>query len=258
MRMQLLAARLALAALVCGLAPALAAVIAVRLGLMPYASGLALMVPATLFGLLALALALAWLALALRRNDGTGRRTGLAALLLSLGLVYPPLATLWAAHTAPPIHDASTDPDDPPHFVVLARMRAPGMNPPAFDGTRRIHFRGKDETIAYVLHEYYPDITKPRRKLMPGNPHPVQTQFWRCFEIAKSLGWHIVDYSAKDGRIEATASSFWFGRISDIVIRVRAAGTGARPDARAQSREGPTDNGFNLELLKDFAAKVGG
>ena len=62
----------------------------------------------------------------------------------------------------------------------------------------------------------------------------------------------------KDGRIEATAQSFWFGRTSDIVIRVRRAGSiGARTDARAESREGTIDHGFNIFLLRDFKAKAG-
>jgi hypothetical protein len=32
---------------------------------------------------------------------------------------------------------------------------------------------------------------------------------------------------------------------------------GARADARAQSRRGDTDNGFNIFLLRDFKAKSG-
>ena len=57
----------------------------------------------------------------------------------------------------------------------------------------------------------------------------------------------------KSGRIEAAATSFWFGQVTDIVIRIRPAGTeGARLDARAQSEKGVQDFGHNLMLLKDF------
>ena len=70
MRLQTFAARAALAALVVALLLAAAAVISVRLNLLPFGTGLELMLPATLLGLLALAAALAWLWQAARRNAG--------------------------------------------------------------------------------------------------------------------------------------------------------------------------------------------
>jgi hypothetical protein len=251
MRLQLLAARLALAALICGLVIAAAAVLGVRLGLAPYHAGLKLMVPATGLGLLALALALLWLTLALRRNRGEGRRIGLAALLGALLFLYPPLSTAWAGMTELPISDVTTNPEDPPRFVALAKLRGPRDNPLAFDGERRITYRGETATIAYLLHEYHRDLTKPVARLMPGNPHPAATLFWRSFESAKRLGWHIVDYDEREGRIEATDTSFWFGRISDIVMLVEPSGfMGARVAIRIQSRSDAMDNGANLARLK--------
>jgi hypothetical protein len=81
--------------------------------------------------------------------------------------------------------------------------------------------------------------------------------FWRCFNRAKDMGWHIADYNEKEGRIEAQASSFWFGQISDIVIRIRPAGTlGARFDMRAQTLMGNRDFGHNLELIKTYRATL--
>src|SRR5256885_1008758 len=78
---------------------------------------------------------------------------------------------------------------------------------------------------------------------------PPSKMFWRCFNAAKRMGWHIVDYNEKEGRIEATSTSFWFGQVSDIVIRVRPAGTlGARFDMRAESETGTRDFGRNLGL----------
>ena len=54
-------------------------------------------------------------------------------------------------------------------------------------------------------------------------------------------------------RIEATDKSLWFGRISDIVIRVRPAGSiGSRIDLRAESRDGELDHGRNADRLKRF------
>jgi hypothetical protein len=81
--------------------------------------------------------------------------------------------------------------------------------------------------------------------------------FWRCFNAVKKMGWRIVDYSEKEGRIEATATSFWFGQVSDIVIRVRPAGTlGARFDMRARSQSNERDFGRSLELMKAYRAAL--
>ena len=69
------------------------------------------------------------------------------------------------------------------------------------------------------------------------------------------------DYSQAGGRIEATETSFWFGQVTDIAIRVQKAGTlGARVDVRAQSERGSRDFGHNLVLVSGFfqAFKGGG
>jgi len=80
-----------------------------------------------------------------------------------------------------------------------------------------------------------------------------QKAFWRAFETVKRLGWTIVEVNDKDLRIEATDKSLWFGRISDIVIRVRPAGSiGSRVDVRSQSREGDRDHGRNAARVKAF------
>ena len=252
MRFQLLAARLSLAALALGALGAAAAVAGVRLGLMSYQTGLALMTPATAMALIALACALAWLFRALKDNDGTAKRAGLIALFGSIALLWPPLHTLYGGLTAPPIWDVSTDPEDPPQFVALAKQRRAGMNSPAFDGQRRIAFQGETGTIAYMLHEYYPTLTKPNAAFIT----PTKA-FWRNFENVKQMGWTIVDYSEKDGRIEATARSFWFGQISDIVVRIdRAGAMGSRLDVRAQSETGTKDFGRNLALLQAYFRRL--
>ena len=77
--------------------------------------------------------------------------------------------------------------------------------------------------------------------------------FWHAFETSKHMGWAIVDYSAKDGRIEATDKSFWFGQTADIVIRVQTAGAlGARLDIRSQSEQGARDFGSNIARLSAY------
>jgi len=258
MRFQLLAARSALAAL--GVAAVLAGVAigGVRLGAFGFATGQAIMVPATLLAVAALVAAGLWLKSAVTRNEGTAKRSGLVALVGSLLFLYPVASYEWQGVMGLPIADATSAPEDPPQFVALAKLRQPGQNPVTFDGQRKIRQDGEDVTVAYALHIYKNGlITQPHTKLLPNSKDPKATVFWRCFEIVKALGWQVVDYSAKDGRIEAVARSFWFGQPADVVVRVRAAGfMGARHDVRAQSRTGQNDHGFTLGLVKAFKAKA--
>jgi hypothetical protein len=252
MRFPILAARLALAALVPAAAIAAAAVIAVRAKMASFAIGLDAMTASVTLAAIALLLATIWLVSALRHNRGDAKRVGMAAFFGSLLLLYAPLHTVYQGMMAPPIHDATTDPEDTPRFVALAK-RPSGENATAFDPSEKIHYRGEYNTVSYMLHTYYTELTKPLALIMPPSK-----MFWRCFNAAKRMGWHIVDYNEKEGRIEATATSFWFGQVSDVVIRVRPAGTlGARFDIRAESETGGRDFGRNLELLKSYRAKLG-
>ncbi len=247
MRFPVLAARLALVALVPAAAIAAGAIIAVRMGMASFAVGLEAMTAAVALAAIALILSAIWMVSALRHNRGDAKRAGMIAFFGALLLLYVPLRTVYQGLMAPPIHDATTDPEDPPLFVALAK-RPSGENATAFDPSRMIHYRGEYNTVSYMLHTYYTELTKPLALIMP----PAK-MFWRCFNAAKRMGWHIVDYNEKEGRIEATATSFWFGQVSDIVIRVRPAGTlGARFDMRARNQKGDRDFGRNLELMKAY------
>lgn len=251
MRFQLAAARLAFASLALAVLTAAAAVACVRSGTLSDASGSLLMIPATLLGAVALILALLWTRAALHSNQGTGKRLGLTALIGSLFFLYQPLSYVYAGFASLPIHDATTDPEDPPQFVALAKI--PSANSRDFDGGRHIRYKGQDVTVAYALHDKYPLLTKPHAGLGPQSlPDKV---YWRAFETVKQLGWTIVDANDKDFRIEATDKSLWFGRTSDIVIHVRQAGTiGSRLYMRAESREAGNDHGRNVARLKEFFA----
>jgi hypothetical protein len=198
-------------------------------------------------------LAVRWTATALKRNESTGRRLGLTALVGSVALLYPPTANTIKRLTLPELHDFSTDTANAPRFVTLLQQRDASANAPEFDGDRQIAYDGEQHTVSYVLHDYYLDLMKPRAGFAPGRD-PFKVFFWRDLEAVKKTGWTIVDQNEKDGRIEATTRSFWFGRISDIVVQVRVSGRGARTDIRSQSRHDRIDEGFNAANVKRFLA----
>ena len=254
MRFQLLAARAALASLVLGVLLAAIAVGGVRLGQLSDPTGSNLMVPATGLGLLALALALAWLTSALSRNQGAGKRLGLIAFIGALAFLYSPLTYVYYGFASLPINDATTDSEHPPDYVALAKL--PSANSRVYDGSRRIpysgpdaRYRGTEVTVDYAFHDKYPAIVHPHHGILVL----PQKAFWRAHAAVQKLGWTIVDTDEKDLRIEATDRSFWFGRTSDIVIRVRQAGAiGSRIDVRSMSREAGNDHGRNVARLKAF------
>ena len=80
---------------------------------------------------------------------------------------------------------------------------------------------------------------------------------WRA---AEAQGWTITASQepslSQEGRIEATATSFWFGFVDDIVVRVRATSDGAVIDARSTSRVGLSDLGANAARLRAFSEAV--
>lgn len=251
MRFQPTAAWLAFAALALGILIAAGAVAGVRLGVASDASGSLLMIPATALGVVGLVLALVWARLALKSNQGAGKRPGLIALVGAMVFLYQPLSYVYAGFVSLPIHDATTDPEDPPQFAALAKV--PSENSRTFDGERLIRYKGKDVTVAYALHDKYQLLTKPHAGLGPQSlPDKV---YWRALNVAKGLGWTIVDASDRDLRIEATDRSLWFGRTSDIVIQIRQAGSiGSRLYMRSESREAGNDHGRNVARLKTFFA----
>ena len=95
-----------------------------------------------------------------------------------------------------------------------------------------------------------PRLTKPHAGLLVS----PQKAYWRAHAAVQKLGWTIVDASEKDLRIEATDQSLWFGRVSDIVIRVRQAGTiGSRHRPCApKAAMANCDHGRNAARLKAF------
>jgi uncharacterized protein (DUF1499 family) len=67
------------------------------------------------------------------------------------------------------------------------------------------------------------------------------------------MGWNIVAFDQKTGRIEATDTTLWFGFTDDIVVRVQSAGAiGAKVDIRSKSRVGTSDYGRNAERVREY------
>ena len=164
----------------------------------------------------------------------------IAALLISAGVAYFPWNWFQSAHAFPAINDITTDTENPPAFVVVVPLRAGSSVSATYPGS---------ETAA-KQRGGYPDI-KPLQLAAPP-----AVAFARALDVAKSAGWEIDATDAGSGRIEATATTPWFGFRDDIVIRITPAPAGSRVDVRSLSRIGKGDFGTNASRVRAFLAKM--
>jgi uncharacterized protein (DUF1499 family) len=138
------------------------------------------------------------------------------------------------------IHDITTDTENPPVFVSILALRKDAPNSAIYGGPE----------VATRQHVAYPDI----RPLVSDLP-PARA-FERSRSVAQQMGWNIVDEDPAEGRIEAIATTRWFGFKDDIVLRIApAAGTGSRIDIRSVSRVGKSDVGTNARRIRAFLRK---
>src|SRR5579871_1426480 len=248
MRSQRFAALASLGCFVVAAAIALTASNGTRAGWWDYETGLKILAPGVLVAILGSLAGGVWAARALRMNDSTGMRYGAIGLAGCLVVAFIPLNQLRLYLISPPIHDITTDVEFAPQFSAVLRLRAGAQNGPEYDGMKLVDYGGRKTHVAAAQKKVYPDI---RADLVLEKPAVL---FWHGFETAKRMsGWNIVAFSEKDGTIEATTTSFWFGLTSDIAIRVKPAGKiGARLDIRSKSRTGQNDMGMNAAIVRDY------
>lgn len=208
-----------------------------RSGLWSFSTGFLLMRWALFGGIAAAGLAVILFVIPKTR---AGSATTLAiALLVGLGTAWVPWNGYRIARTVPPIHDITTDTNNPPLFVAVLPIRASAPNPPEYSG----------EEIAKQQLEGYPDI----KTLVLDTP-PGET-FRRALGAAEAMGLEIIAAEPEEGRIEATATTFWFGFKDDVVIRITAQGAGSHLDMRSKSRVGRSDVGANAARIRRFISE---
>ena len=210
-----------------------------RVGMLPVNAAAALLAAGIL---VSLALLAGWLIAAVRRRaPAFGDRRAAAAGLLPAAALVVPLANILPALGAPPIHDITTDPDDPPRFEAVVPLRAGAPNPLEYGGP----------ALAAAQQAAYPDLLP----LAVDSPPSAVLEAARS--VAMELGWAIVAVDPARGVLEATATTFWFGFEDDVAVRVRpSAGGGALVDVRSISRVGVGDLGANADRIQAFLARL--
>jgi uncharacterized protein (DUF1499 family) len=190
------------------------------------------------FGIAALAVAALALLLARSRIEWRGVALAAAAFAAGLLIAYVPWHYDRMRTAVPPIHDITTDPDNPPAFAaaIVAARTADGGNPVAYEGAK----------IAEQQRRAYPDIAPLNLALPPA------AAFNRALDAAQRMGWTIVAADDRAGRIEASDRSRWFGFTDDIVVRITPSGSGSRVDVRSSARLGRSDFGVNAARIRTY------
>ncbi len=182
------------------------------------------------------------------------------ALLVQIGPIAGPLVVARFApdlakgmDVPPPIHDITTDTDNPPLFQALLERRAQdgAVNPPEYvdDGGE----------VAAQQKQAYPDIQP-----LVLNATSVGAVLNDAKSVARDLGWTVITEARPSdgapvqvGRMEATQTSFWFGFTDDIVVRITQQPNDAvRVDVRSKSRVGISDLGANAKRIRAFLSRL--
>ena len=176
---------------------------------------------------------------AILSRPGSARRgfgLALCGLLMSSAVAWVPFNAMRKIKSVPPIHDITTDTDNPPHFVAALAFRGNTSNSTEYAG----------EAVAKLQREGYPDIQPFQTNAS------VDQSYEAALVVVKYLGWALIAADKPAGRIEATDTTLWFGFKDDVVIRLTPNEQGTRIDVRSISRVGGSDAGANAARVRIF------
>jgi uncharacterized protein (DUF1499 family) len=207
-----------------------------RFGWWYFRTGFTLLRVAAIGGIVAAAISLSGGVLARHERRGAVFFAAAAGILIGLLTAGIPWSWEQRAKQLPFIHDITTDMVNPPQFKAIQLPGQSAVNPPAYGGP---------ETAA-LQKRAYPDIRPFMLSASPASAFAV------ALAAAKQMGWRIIDSNEQEGRIEAIATTFWFGFKDDVVVRVTPEFKGSRVDIRSASRVGRSDIGTNAERIRSF------
>lgn len=219
-----------------------------RLGLLPLGPALLAMPAVTLAAAVALVLGM----IGLFRRRGTGTASGRTVVAVVIAAALTLNGGLWLARTltAPPIHDISTDLENPPAFDALVAVRAAAGAVNPSDYVRESEGPGGPISVPDAQRAAYPEIGPLRLPLARNEALELAER------AARDMGWEIVAVDGQAGRVEATDTTLYFGFKDDIVVRVRSDGDGSVLDVRSKSRIGLGDAGTNAQRIDVYLQKV--
>ena len=138
----------------------------------------------------------------------------------------------------PPIHDITTDLDEPPQFLTLDRP-VTSTGPYTIEEWRAYHVGAYADIAPIVI-----------------DKNPVDT-LAEARALAEDRGWDIVASDPEKGILEATAYAGYLRFRDDVVIEVTPVEDGStRLDMRSVSQVGVSDLGYNAARIREFLAAM--
>lgn len=173
-----------------------------------------------------------------RKNDKAKHRAVLIALVTLVPLSYVFYHGVKAGQV-PPIHDISTDRQNPPALALSERPKD-------------AHPLEYTADIAALQAEVYPLI---QPLLLDA---PVADVIARAEAAARELDWEVVQVDPARGILTATDTSFWFGFVDDVVVRVSLVEGKSRLDVRSASRTRRGNIDRNPHRIEAFLQQMRG
>ena len=218
-----------LAVLVAILATTLAryGVVAKLSGFMWFLYSQAIAAGSALIGVVALAIAF------MRKTTKVPAVAAIALALVMIALFYA--LVIRPGSAVPPLHDVTTDLDDPPEFrtLTLREDNLVGFN--NIEEWRSAHREGYPDIAPIIIDK------APARVLADARA------------LAEQRGWDIASVDPLSGHMEATAYAGYIRFMDDVIVEVTPIADGStRVDMRSVSRVGMSDLGYNAERIRDF------
>ena len=212
-----------------------------KFGIVPLQPSLVSLLVALVGAFIVLVAALVMAIVAHRNGLTANRNLILVAIAISL---IPPLVMapqIAKARAVPPIHDITTDVNDPPTYNKAVGLRAHAINDLEYGSEQ-----GSAEKLAEIQLKAYPAVKSLHSNL--GTAEALA----RAEEVLTTQGLQVVNVDRDAGIVEAVATTFWFGFRDDVVVRVRPGPDGSVIDVRSVSRVGVSDVGANAARIMKF------
>lgn len=215
----------------------------------------------TLLIALAALVALIALVAALMKSPRSGWFKALLALAIPAAFMGGLLQVRMTAESVPPIHDVTTDTNNPPTYsaATIDAREAFGANPvrdfdtPLGDYPDSPWAEGDAarRTAGELVADGYPDLSPLRLSLAPAAAAGAVR------EAMENEGLADVIVSDDQMQVEGVAETLLFGFKDDVVARVTPHGEGGSiVDFRSTSRVGLSDLGYNAARIRDLLAAV--
>ena len=211
----------------------------------------------------ALVIALIAFVVAIATKPRRGWAIALIALLIPAAGLGFALSVGQKAASIPPIHDITTNTDDPPVFsdaVMKLRAETPSVNPinaPTAPLSESALYKSDprfeailSKSPAELAKAAYPDVTTLKTTAKSADA------FTAVVAAAEAMGLTTVTSDSAAGVYEGYFQSFWFGFKDDVAVRIRPDGEGSAIDVRSTSRVGISDLGANAARIKALLADV--